>query len=333
MTSLPAGGGGGPRLRPAFSVLQRHYSPAKSTAPKPLTSAILAPPSPSKLPANVAASAEVSRLQNGLLCLHLLHRDAAAVDAEWRASARDKFGGRFAKLREASLEVDEMERGRLETTNVLALRRWGEQQQQQQKQKQGGRTKAAVGRPEVGEGLEEKIQGLDTVMSGLWGLSEAGGRYARLVRRFERWIDRVVEIEQGRRIGSGAGAGAGVGVPPFQGQCDDALVCELETSWKEDLSGILRRLEAWQRQLQELGEVPPVGSTKRDEDLNGKSALERMLDGANTLVDGMWTELRTMREIEREALAREEDWIEEMIARDDGDDNNPMTAGAVWRVV
>ncbi|RYC58727.1 hypothetical protein CHU98_g7474, partial [Xylaria longipes] len=67
--------------RPVFSTNQQHYSPAKTLAPKPLTSTFLAPPSPSKQPVNVALTAETSRLQTELLQLSLLHREAPGVSA------------------------------------------------------------------------------------------------------------------------------------------------------------------------------------------------------------------------------------------------------------
>ena len=282
------------RLRPAFSTLQQHYSPAKSRDPKPLTSTYLAPPSPSKLPANVAASAETSRLQAELLQLHLVHRDAAAVDSQWRASAREKLGDRFARLGDAAAEVAGMEREGLERENVLALRSWAS-----------------------GGGLEEKIQALDAVVNGLWALSDPGGRYARVVRRFERWMDQLFELEQARRDGrclSQEGGGQAL------------FVGELDASWKDDCSGMLRRLDGWRRQLREMGEPPD------DDGVTGKSSLSRMLEGSRALVHDMLTELHLMEEIEEEALAREDRWIERT-NREDDDGNDTPRAGAIWRAV
>ncbi|KAG6051674.1 hypothetical protein E4U17_006108, partial [Claviceps sp. LM77 group G4] len=146
-----------PHLRPAFSTLQQHYSPAKTQAPKPLTSAILAPPSPSKLPANIAASAVTSKLQAELLQLHLLHRDAGAVYTEWQASAEDTLRSRFHDLKVDSGEAAERERSALEGENMLALRQWA---------RGGG----------AGKDLEGRIQLLDEIVTSLWVLSEPAGR-------------------------------------------------------------------------------------------------------------------------------------------------------------
>ncbi|KAH7023522.1 hypothetical protein EDB80DRAFT_697810 [Ilyonectria destructans] len=279
-----------PRLRPAFSTLQQHYSPAKSAAPKPLTATFLAPPSPSKLPANVAASAETSKLQTELLQLHLLHRDAGAVDVEWKASAKQKLGERFAKIAAEGRQVDKREKAEIEKENVLALRSWA-----------------------VGGGLEDRIQTLDAVINGAWTLGEPGGRYARVIRRFERWVDRMCEIEDARR-GDGA----------LLQEQDVLFIGELDAAWKEESTGLIRRLDGMKRQLQDLGQVP-------DEENQEQSSLKHMMENSRTLVEGMLAELSLMEEIEREALAREDDWIERM-NRDDNADDTPR-AGAIWRVV
>lgn len=278
-----------PRLRPAFSTLQQHYSPAKSSAPKPLTSTFLAPPSPSKLPANVAASAETSKLQAELLQLHLLHRDSAGVDAQWRTSAKQKLEERFSKLAVTNGEVDNRERAEMERENVLVLRSWA-----------------------ISGGLEEKIQALDGIMSGLWTMGEAGGRYARVIRRFERWIDHMSEVEDARRGGL-----------LLQDQ-DVLFIGELDATWKDECAGLRRRLDGWKRQLQDI-RLPP-----NNEGEDG-SSVRRMMDGSQSLIQDMLEELSVMEEIEREALAREDEWIERMNRDEDADDT--PRAGAIWRVV
>ena len=286
-----------PRLRPAFSTLQQHYSPAKNAAPKPLTATFLAPPSPSKLPTNVAASAETSKLQAELLQLHLLHQDAAIVDAQWQTSARDKLGERFVGLCVASGEVADRERAGEEQENSQALRRWGAS----------------------GKGLEEKIQSLEEIFSGIWTLSEAGGRHSRAVRRFERWVDRVRDVEDARRDKR---------TPPYQNQ-DALFIGELEAPWKAECAGIMRRLEGWRVQLCDVDDLP---AEPKDESngRRGGSSLGRMLRGAQNLIQDMLAELREMGDMEQEALAREDAWIESM-NRDDGR-HHTLGTGAVWRV-
>ena len=280
-----------PRLRPAFSTLQQHYSPAKSLGPKPLTATYLAPPSPSKLPANLAASAETNRLQAELLQLQLLHRDAPIVQESWQQSARKKLGDRYARLDEASQEVDELERDRAEAENVIALRQWSHD----------------------GGGLEQKIQVLDGVMNGVWALSDAGGRYSRTVRRFERWIDRVNELEEARR------SGTALSQPNA-----NLFVGELDASWKEECPGLIRRLDGWERQLKDLGGLPRLS-----EDGSRPASLVRMLVGCGSLIRSMRAELAVMDEIESEALEKEDAWIDKVNRQDD--DNDTPKAGAIWR--
>lgn len=302
------------RLRPAFSTMQQHYSPARNLAPKPLTSTYLAPPSPFKLPANIAASAEISRLQAELLQLHLLHRDAAPAFARWQASARDKLGRRFVELAGAGRALAQGRRADAERASLLALRRWGGS----------------------GKGLDEKMQLLGDVLSGLWALDEPGGRYARAVRRFERWADGVRGIEEAR-----VGACTVEALAQSQGAL---FIDELDMTWKDETTAMTRRLRDWQSKLDEIDDlVPPAlavaqgadtdddGEDDATEEPRGGSSLERMLAGAQILAQGMLSKLAVVEDLEREARAREDEWVEKM-NRDEAADTGPATS-AVWRTV
>jgi hypothetical protein len=286
------------RLRPAFSTLQQQYSPAKSQAPKPLTSTILAPPSPSKLPANIAASASTNKLQAELLQLHLIHRDSHAVQLEWQVSAKVKLGSRFERLSQDSRVVSGKERAAVESDNILALRRWA----------RSGKC-----------GIEEKIQSLDEIFMGLWGLSEPAGRYARIVRRFERWVNDVCDAEEARHD---------VEKMLIHGQ-NSLFIGELDATWKEECASLARRLEAWRAQL---AEIDDLGQMQQNTASGDASSLERMLSGARFLVQDMLTELQVMEEIEQQALAREDEWIAQVNQEGDEDVDTPK-AGAVWRLM
>ncbi len=314
-----------PRLRPAFNTNQQHYSPAKSLAPKPLISAILAPPSPSKLPANVAASAETARLQTELLQLSLMHRDAAAVDAAWCDSARAKLGQRFRALAEESKELAALERGVAEARNAKALRTW------------------AGGRPGA---LEEKIQGLDTVLSGLWSLGEPGGKHARVVRRFERWAERADQILAARESHDSDDDDNDHGDAMLLDDTGElVLVGELDPTWKDDCAALSRRLDEWRRLLRHLGDVPQAPEDGGDEtgppgNAPGAapSTLHTILGACQSLVADMLAELNTMEQIERDAVAHEMRWIQSMNGLDDLDGRNHdrhseggSRAGAIWR--
>ncbi|KAL6871086.1 hypothetical protein J3F83DRAFT_734199 [Trichoderma novae-zelandiae] len=279
--------------RPSNSSLHRPGSPGKTLSAKP-SSSHLAPNSPSKLPANIAASAEVSKLQAELLQVYLLHQEAPVVDAEWRASAKQKLGSRFDRLSEESREVAEQESAGLEKRNVLALRRWGS----------GGR-------------LDEKIQCLESIITNVWSLSDPGGRYARVIRHFEIWIDGVSEMEDARSKG----------VVLVQGD-DSLFIQDLDARWKQEREDLIRLLEEWRQQLGEIDDLSRDDFYAEPPDEDEKSSLQKMLDGSRTLIDDMLAELSIMEAIEQEALVREDEWIERMNGEDD--DIRVSRVGGAW---
>ncbi|KAI1267340.1 hypothetical protein F5Y18DRAFT_379915 [Xylariaceae sp. FL1019] len=282
--------------RPAFNTNQQHYSPAKSLAPKPLTSTFLAPPSPSKQPVNIFITAETSRLQTELLQLSLLHRDANAVTTTWHKSARTKLGSRFEDLVIADRDLRTLERDSAEASAVADLIRWGQ------------------GEKGTDLGLDERVQILDQVLNGVWQLGEQGGRYQRMVSAFEVWAERVKEIRTAQRrndVDALLDRGGGI--------ADDGdgglFVSDLDAPWKRDYAGLMRMLEGWRRLLSQLGDVPD-DETDRGSGLElKKSGLRRMVEGCRALVQDMLKELEIMDKIERAAIYAEEDWIEMMSAR------------------
>ncbi|KOS17072.1 hypothetical protein ESCO_005985 [Escovopsis weberi] len=281
--------------------------------------------SPVRSPANVPPSAEISKLQAELLQLYLLHDEAAATDAAWRASAKAKLGERFLRIREENQEAADKERAATERVNVLALSRWGA----------GGSTS-----------LDERIQALEAIVSGCWALSDPGGRHAAVVARFERWVDGVAAVQEARTRPEAA-----------LGNEDVLFVGELDAAWRQEREDLMQRLDAWKKQLDEIddldrrhghghghghgidatrgdvddgrntehGDCGSSGSAARDE----RSGLERMLEGARSLIGDMAAELDMMGVIEREALQQEEDWIETMNCQDD---DGALRAGPAWRV-
>ncbi|KAK7941023.1 uncharacterized protein PG986_013410 [Apiospora aurea] len=291
----------GSQSRPAFNTNQQHYSPLKSHAPKPLTSTFLAPPSPSKLPANVAITAETARLQTELLQLSLLHRDAGATAAEWHESAQRKLGARFGELARAEQALGCRERDGVEARNAAVLLRWG----------------AARASTEVVGGLEEKVQMLDQVVNGVWRFGEPGGRYARVVEEFEHWAGRLQGIMEARRKGD-VNSLLGNGLD----DTDEVLfIGDLENRWRDECPGLVRKLEEWRRMLRHLGPVPdrsgdaPAATSTEDGEGGGggqKSSLARILEGCTSMVDDMLAELALMEQMVREAVRAEDDWIEVM---------------------
>lgn len=166
-------------------------------------------------------------------------------------------------------------------------------------------------------------------------MSEPGGKYARVVRRFERWIERVMDLEEARDNGtigllitSGGRNSIGFGGSGSGSGAEEAalFIQDLDQAWTDDCASMTRKLERWQEELDIAGEVEA-------EEENGKerASVVRMVHGAGTLVADMCAELGAMEEIRQAALAREEKWIEVM-NRDD-DENDTPRAGAVWRAM
>ncbi|TDZ31286.1 hypothetical protein C8035_v001778 [Colletotrichum spinosum] len=305
-----------PLLKPAFTTLQQHYSPAKNLAPKPSTASILAPPSPSKLPTNVALSAETSRLQTELLQLHLLHRDLPSVTSQYHASAKSTLAARHSALAKSSRDLVSLESQAAEHRNVAALHKWASSS--------SSSSSAAPGR---GGALEHKIQHLDALLTTLWSLDAPGGKHHRLVRLFERWAATLPDLETARdKADSQADPSA-----LLDANLDVRFVGGLDARWKEECAALVRRLEGWDRQLRDL---EYTGEEETDEGGAAQvSSLKRMLDGCGSLVRDMLAELAVMEEIEKAAVERETEWIKKMNRQGDDGRRDTPRAGAVWRVV
>lgn len=167
-------------------------------------------------------------------------------------------------------------------------------------------------------GLDGKIQVLDTILSGVWSLGEPNGRYTRVVRKFEKWADQTKQAVEARRLAGGLGA--------LMDDDEVGFVSELDPAWKDEVSSMARKLDSWRRQLGQLE------SGVIDDDQGGdqkSSSLARLLSGCRSQVHGMLAELDLMEQIERDALAQETAWIRRM-NRDDDESDTPR-AGAIWR--
>jgi len=165
---------------------------------------------------------------------------------------------------------------------------------------------AALGRWGGGKGgLEEKVGLLDGVLGAVWGMGEKGGRYNRVVRRFEIWMEGVRDVVTSRDGGVGKGM-------------DVEFVSDLDAGWKGECEGLARKLGECRDVIGVLGRV------------EGESSLARILSGTDALVEDMLAGLDLMLAIEREAVARENDWVRSVNREGDGEDDTPR-AGAIWR--
>ncbi len=209
------------------------------------------------------------------------------MDREWRASAKRKLGARFQSVVDSNETLVQLEVEETGKINAAALKRWQE-----------------LG--SLGWGLEQRIQALDEVISGVWNLGDSGGKYERVVRRFEKWLIRCRDI-----LGARA---------HDEGLEDDEYVFseELDAGWKDDCLILSRKLESWRDHLKDLGT------------LDSGSSLATVVDRHRSLVSGMLMELNMMAQIERDAMDMEVEWIKSMID-DVLDDKDTPVAGAIWR--
>ncbi|KAK3340447.1 hypothetical protein B0H65DRAFT_559649 [Neurospora tetraspora] len=290
-----------PQPRHDFDTYQQHYTPAKiPLLPKPLTSTFLAPPTPSKQPQNTE-----------LLQLHLLHRDAEWVRGEWEGDAKEKLRERWERLRWAG--------------DGLGLGH--------------GREEGVV----VGGGKleEEKIQALDEVVSGVWAMSEPSSSSSSsssgiTMGKFEVWAERAARILEERRSAADDEESGGL---KLDANGEVEMVGGLDVDWKNECVALGRRLEEWRRMLGELGGVVEDiegGMNEREEKEEDESALDRILSGFGSLVDNMLAELEVMEQIEREAVAEENEWVRRMNRVDDekeGEEIIGKRAGAIWRAL
>lgn len=215
------------------------------------------------------------------------------VTAQWKDSAKKKLGTRFQHVvaeNERLVQLEAQESGKI---NAAALKKWQDK-----------------GVP--GLGLAERTRILDEILTGVYNFGDSGGKYARLVRRFEKWLVRNEDVRKAREHGE-----------ELEG--DEVLFVEpLDQGWKDELLHTERRLQAWGQDLHALG-LP-----------DGSSGLRNVLERLGDLVGGMVEEVNVMRSLEDEMVRRESDWIKGMIddvTSDDNDDDgaNRVVAGAIWR--
>lgn len=162
------------------------------------------------------------------------------------------------------------------------------------------------------------------MLSGLWELSEPGGRHARVVRQFEKWLERLRHVTDRREEGL------------FDIDDEFVFISELDTAWHDECASVSRKLDTWRMDLRYLEDVEDEGARdparkEISEAEAEESSLAVILAACRSLVYDMLEEFRLMEHIEREALKQESEWIEK-IAKDDTQDET-LRAGAIWRVL
>lgn len=210
------------------------------------------------------------------------------VKKQWKASAKKKLGAKFHSTVRKHDELVKLEVEKAGRINAAALKEWH-----------------VMGAP--GWGLEERVQLLDEVLKEVWNLGESGGKFARLVRKFEKWVIRSEEILRDREDER-----------MLDEEEEIVFIEELDIGWKDECLVLRRKLEEWQDALNDLGE------------LQQESTIATVVAGIKALVGGMLRELETMAQVESDAVSLEQEWIQSVNGSLEDDSNTPV-AGAVWR--
>ncbi|KAI9817856.1 MAG: hypothetical protein M1827_000975 [Pycnora praestabilis] len=211
--------------RPAFSTLQRHFTPKKSLrAP----SSSLIAPSPPKIISNAPMPAEFARLQIELLQLHLMHSTSAEVQAQWKQDAERKLKRRFEDTAAQYRDLTTAESRMQERLNLLALRDWNDRAAEY--------------------GLAQRMNLLGPVIQEIWTSTDHGGKLACVAKDFDRWTVTVTDIWRIRDSDT------------FEQAGDLKFIDSLGGTWKAEISTLSRRMTSCLRNLEELGE-PLEGSS------------------------------------------------------------------------
>jgi hypothetical protein len=204
--------------------------------------------------------------------LHILHKSSAGISLAWQQSAETCLRKRFEDVAQKHRKVAVLERKTQAQLNLRALEELAREDGAEQ-------------------GLGERIQALGSVIPEVVNVTSAGGKYARLVRGFERWIEWIEQIWKARDHDGKA----------LNSRGELEFVEGLGDGWRNETAILSRKLGLWLQDLDGVG-CGPVGSS-----------LALVVAHCKCLTEGMLQEVEMMRGIEREIVARESRWVSEKV--------------------
>jgi len=139
-------------------------------------------------------------------------------------------------------------------------------------------------------------------------MEEQGGKYAKVIRRFERWFRGSQEVLHGR------------GHDTDDDDQEIMFVEALDPEWKDDCLVLGKKLELWRDVLQH-----------RDISKND-SSLAVLEYNACRLIICMLTELDVMSQIEKDAVEMECEWIKSCNEAVSDEEEDFLRPGAAWRL-
>ena len=240
--------------RPAFSSMQQHLNPKKSTLTDLST--------PSSQPANKdeIPSADVFHLQMELAQLHLLHRSAFSVQVQLEESAKRSYEHRFNALSERHTELMEVAHQQQTLVNQLALVQWSQDRS--------------------GAQIADKVQLFSHNISDICNLLMSEGKLTRILEIFESWFAQALQVRRqressGRKLGRDLGFIEGIG-----------------DGWKAEAMLLERELTYSARDFESFGEVQSTSSLGRILSLYRKLmvGLLEELDLIQSIENGIMTQ-------------------------------------------
>ena len=223
--ALPQGQSSIKDPKPAFLAMQQRFGSKRSNLPN-LSTLSSQPANKDEIP-----SADVSHLQMELAQLHLLHRYALSVQAQWEESAKRSYARRFNTLHERHTELKEVSHQQQMLVNQLALVQWSH-----------GRS---------GVQIADKVQLLSHNISDIRDLLLPEGKYTRILEVFESWSVQALRV-RGQRESIGRKLGRDLDV--IEGIGD---------GWKAEAMVLERELTYSARDLRSFGEVQSTSSLAR----------------------------------------------------------------------
>ncbi|CAD0112587.1 unnamed protein product [Aureobasidium uvarum] len=206
-----------PTSRPAFNTLQQHYSPAKTTLPKPPVPPSRAAPSAEEKAVQSGAAFETTKLQSELLYLSILHESAGPNFRKYEKSARKALQAEFEATQDEVEQIREQERMFQEQGNLAAIADWLGVQ-------------GAHASPEAAE----MIQSLSGCFNEVMVLSSPESKYTALVHGFSEWANEATEQDRAH---------------VFSGP--------LPQDWHHTHASITQRLRLVEREVELLPSAPP----------------------------------------------------------------------------
>jgi hypothetical protein len=220
--------------KPQFSTFQQHFSPKKTIkVPAPSVSGGQSDPqhavrtiSPAtgkhSGPGHETAtvSAKISRLQDELLQLQLMHDSSHSQQKKYLENTKRKFEDQFAALSQDYRELTAQEHAYYTKSNCMALQQWLSEGEL----------------PGLG-----KMQTLARCVQEVTTLTAPNNNLCIVMEEFETWFERMILISNSRC--------SGTALPEY----NDILVGPLSQEWHDSVSLLHRKLDHCSQVLSNLG--------------------------------------------------------------------------------